>query len=82
MSRYSTSRSSAKALEGVGVRVHHPRRRGRDPVTMAPAGDVVPDRPPRRLLHRDALGFCAFAEGSLLVLGEPQCHGHTTMVSD
>src|SRR3982074_2392540 len=81
-SRYSTSRSSPKTLEGVGVRVRYTFGCGRHPVAVTPKSDVVPHGPACGLLHRDALGLGALPKSRLLVLGKTQSHCHAAMVSD
>jgi hypothetical protein len=50
-------------------------------VAVLAAVDELSDGPSGSLLHGDALGVGALAEGRLLVSGEAKRHGHIEMVS-
>ncbi|CAA9236336.1 MAG: hypothetical protein AVDCRST_MAG76-1529 [uncultured Acidimicrobiales bacterium] len=48
---------------------------------MLPAGDVVAHRSTGGLLHGDALELGPLPQRCLLGFGQPQRHGHASMVS-
>jgi hypothetical protein len=50
--------------------------RGHDPVAMLTPRDVLPHRPARRLLHRNALRLSALTQSSSFFLSEAQRHRH------
>ena len=48
----------------------------RDSVAMIRLGDVVAHCPLHYLLHRHTVERCSLSQSTLLLLSQPECHGH------
>ena len=64
------------------MRGHYTPSRCINPVAMLISSHVFTHGAPDRFLHRDALGFSPLLKSELLLMREPESHGHGQMVSD